>query len=136
MLMEKRVERDRRGNPIREYMVPKLNPDYQIDSWFLCIAPLERPQLAIAVIIEAGGFGAKAAAPVAAALVLKARDLGLLNVGGVAPAQAQPGRPQTPAPAQPLQPRTTPSPRTTPTPRSTPAARPRDTPKANQNGQR
>jgi peptidoglycan glycosyltransferase len=140
MLMEKRVERDRRGNPIREYMVPKLNPEYQVDSWFLCIAPLERPQLAIAVIIEAGGFGAKAAAPVAAALVLKARDLGLLNVGGVAPAQAQqgqqPGQPQTPAPAQPAQPRTTPSPRATPSPRSTPAARPRDTPKANQTGQR
>src|SRR4051812_32734972 len=140
MLMEKKVERDRRGNPIREYMVPKLNPEYRIDSWFLCLAPLESPQIAIAVIIEAGGFGARAAAPVAAALVLKARDLGLLNVGGVVPAQAQPGpqpgQPQTPVPAQPAQPRTSPSPRATPAPRTTPAARPRDTPKANQNAQR
>ncbi len=57
----------------------QLDPEFRIDSWFLCIAPLDRPQLAIAVIIEGGGYGAKAAAPVAAALVLKARDLGLLG---------------------------------------------------------
>jgi cell division protein FtsI/penicillin-binding protein 2 len=135
MLTEKKIERDRRGNPIREYTVPKLDPEFRIDSWFLCIAPLDRPQLAIAVIIEGGGYGAKAAAPVAAALVLKARDLGLLNVGGVAPAQQQQpmprqGQPRAPAPALPAQPRTTPS------PRATPAARPRNTPAANRTGQR
>src|SRR5215212_3826825 len=127
ILMEKKIERDRRGNPIREYMVPRLDPEYRIDSWFLCIAPLDRPQLAIAVIIEGGGYGAKAAAPVAAALVLKARDLGLLTVGGVAPAQpqqqGQQGQPQAPAPGQPA-------------PRATPAARPRNTPKPAQTGQR
>jgi len=32
-----------------------------IDAWFLCIAPLERPQLAIAVIVEGGGYGSKSA---------------------------------------------------------------------------
>ena len=48
----------------------------RIDAWFLCIAPLERPQLAIAVIVEGGGYGSKSAAPIAAALVLKAKDLG------------------------------------------------------------
>ncbi|MCA1592860.1 MAG: hypothetical protein LC754_09470 [Acidobacteria bacterium] len=79
----KKIERDRRGNPIREYEQIVISPEKRIDSWFLCIAPLDRPQLAIAVIIEGGGYGAKAAAPVAAALVLKARELGLL---GVAPA--------------------------------------------------
>ena len=26
---------------------------------FLCIAPLERPQLAIAVIVEGGGYGSE-----------------------------------------------------------------------------
>src|SRR5215211_934702 len=100
----KKVERDRRGNPIREYMETMLDPEYRIDSWFLCIAPLDRPQVAIAVIIEGGGYGARAAAPVAAALVLKARDLGLLAATG-APAPQQPpqagrqqGRQQTPAP--------------------------------------
>src|SRR5947209_5885208 len=87
----KKVERDRRGNPIREYEEVVLSPEKRIDSWFLCIAPLDRPQLAIAVIIEGGGYGARAAAPVAAALVLKARDLALLTVTGQAPQQPQPG---------------------------------------------
>jgi len=76
----KRVEKDRKGNVIREYQEAIIDNDHpRIDSWFLCIAPLERPQLAMAVIIEGGGYGSKAAAPVAAAMVLKARDLGLLG---------------------------------------------------------
>ena len=49
------------------------------DSWFIAIAPLERPQLAIAVVVEGGGFGARTAAPIAANIILKARDLGLLG---------------------------------------------------------
>ncbi len=89
----KRVEKDRKGNVIREYEeVVMDNENPRIDSWFLCIAPLERPQLAMAVIIEGGGYGSKAAAPVAAALVLKARDLGLL---GNAPASGNQTQPQT-----------------------------------------
>ena len=72
-----KVERDNRGNIIREYdeiIMDQENP--RIDGWFLCIAPLERPQLAMAVIVEGGGYGSRSAAPIAAALVLKARDLG------------------------------------------------------------
>ena len=72
-----RVERDNRGNVIREYdeiIMDEENP--RIDGWFLCIAPLEKPQLAMAVIVEGGGYGSRSAAPIAAALVLKARDLG------------------------------------------------------------
>ncbi|MGQ0543572.1 MAG: penicillin-binding transpeptidase domain-containing protein [Blastocatellia bacterium] len=49
------------------------------DSWFITIAPLERPQLAIAVVVEGGGFGARTAAPIAANVILKARDLGLVG---------------------------------------------------------
>lgn len=51
------------------------------DGWFICIAPLENPQLAIAVVIEDIGnrFGGQTAAPVAANVVLKARELGLLG---------------------------------------------------------
>ncbi len=64
-------------------MMDKENP--RIDGWFLCIAPLESPQLAIAVIVEGGGYGSRSAAPIAAALVLKARDLGYFNVARVAP---------------------------------------------------
>ncbi|MDT7542891.1 MAG: penicillin-binding protein [Acidobacteriota bacterium] len=98
MKTTKKYERDRRGNIIREYEVPVLSPEKRIDSWFLCMAPLEYPQLAIAVIVEGGGYGARAAAPIAAALVLKARDLGLLGqVGNPAAQQGKPGQlqPQT-----------------------------------------
>jgi penicillin-binding protein A len=76
-----RVEKDNRGNIIREYdEIIMDNDNPRIDGWFLCIAPLERPQLAIAVIVEGGGYGSRSAAPIAAALVLKARDLGYFNV--------------------------------------------------------
>ena len=76
-----RVEKDNKGNIIREYeetIMDEQNP--RIDGWFLCIAPLDRPQLAIAVIVEGGGYGSRSAAPIAAALVLKAKDLGYFNV--------------------------------------------------------
>lgn len=51
------------------------------DGWFITIAPLENPQVAIAVVIEDIGskFGGSTAAPVAAKVILKARDLGLLG---------------------------------------------------------
>lgn len=75
-----RVEKDNKGNIIREYEETIMDNDHpRIDAWFLCIAPLERPQLAMAVIVEGGGYGSKAAAPIAAALVLKAKDLGYFN---------------------------------------------------------
>lgn len=78
-----RVEKDNKGNIIREYEETVLDNDHpRIDAWFLCIAPLERPQLAIAVIVEGGGYGSKSAAPIAAALVLKAKDLGYFGGGG------------------------------------------------------
>jgi hypothetical protein len=81
-----KVERDAKGNIIRQYEEIVLDEEHpRIDGWFLCIAPLDNPQLAMAVIIEGGGYGSKSAAPVAAAMVLKARDLGLL--GNVPPGQ-------------------------------------------------
>jgi cell division protein FtsI/penicillin-binding protein 2 len=89
-----KVEKDARGNIIRQYqetIMDEENP--RIDGWFLCIAPLSRPQLAIAVVIEGGGYGSKSAAPVAAALVLKAKELGYFgNAGAATPAvQTRPG---------------------------------------------
>ncbi|HYN25516.1 MAG TPA: penicillin-binding transpeptidase domain-containing protein [Pyrinomonadaceae bacterium] len=77
----RRIEKDNRGNIIREYeetIMDEQNP--RIDGWFLCIAPLERPQLAMAVIVEGGGYGSRSAAPIAAALVLKAKELGYFNL--------------------------------------------------------
>lgn len=51
------------------------------DGWFICIAPLENPTLAIAVVVEdiGGGYGGTTAAPIAADVILKARELGLLG---------------------------------------------------------
>jgi peptidoglycan glycosyltransferase len=94
-----RVEKDNKGNIIREYEETIMDNDHpRIDAWFLCIAPLERPQLAIAVIVEGGGYGSKSAAPIAAALVLKAKDLGYFKGVGAQPPKAQTGQRQ-PRPA-------------------------------------
>lgn len=72
-----KIEKDNKGNIIREYdEVIMDNDNPRIDGWFLCLAPIEKPQLAMAVIVEGGGYGSRSAAPIAAALVLKAKDLG------------------------------------------------------------
>ncbi|MFN2501854.1 MAG: penicillin-binding transpeptidase domain-containing protein [Pyrinomonadaceae bacterium] len=73
-----------------EYKAPVMYE--RTDSWFITIAPLERPQVAIAVVVEGGGFGATTAAPIAANVILKARDLGLLGdqYKGKAPSQPAP----------------------------------------------
>lgn len=89
-IKDEKVEKDPRGNIIRRYLKLRIAPEPRIDGWFLCIAPLDNPQLAMAVIIEGGGYGSKSAAPVAAALVLKAKELGLL---GGAPANRNQGAP-------------------------------------------
>jgi ribosomal protein S9 len=95
-----RVEKDNKGNIIREYEETIMDEEHpRIDAWFLCIAPLDRPQLAIAVIVEGGGYGSKSAAPIAAALVMKAKDLGYFKVvSSQAPTKGQPGQRQ-PRPA-------------------------------------
>ncbi|MBA2378221.1 MAG: hypothetical protein H0V76_01445 [Blastocatellia bacterium] len=68
------------------------------DSWFISIAPLERPRLAIAVVVEGGGYGSRTAAPMAADLILKARELGLL--GDEYKLKAKPPASAKPAPAR------------------------------------
>jgi penicillin-binding protein 2 len=40
-------------------------------SWFVCFAPRENPKIAVAVIIENGGYGGEQAAPIASLLVEK-----------------------------------------------------------------
>ncbi len=89
-----RVEKDSKGKVIREYEETIMDTDHpRIDAWFLCIAPLERPQLAMAVIVEGGGYGSKSAAPIAAALVLKAKELGYFNNAN--PQRGEPAARQT-----------------------------------------
>jgi penicillin-binding protein A len=50
---------------------------------FVCFAPWPRPALAMAVVIEHGGMGGLAAAPLAAELIRRADDLGLLEDGDI-----------------------------------------------------
>lgn len=73
---ETRKRKDKDGNTV-EYQVPIMKE--QTDSWFISIAPLENPQVAIAVVVENGGFGATTAAPIAVNVIMKARELGLLG---------------------------------------------------------
>lgn len=70
-------KRKNANGEFEEYDAPQMYE--RTDSWFISLAPLEKPQVAIVVVVEGGGFGAKTAAPIAANIILKARELGLLG---------------------------------------------------------
>jgi penicillin-binding protein 2 len=72
----KKKRKNEKGELI-EYDAPVMYE--RTDSWYISIAPLEKPQLAIAVVVEGGGYGAAVSAPIAARVIMKARDLGLLG---------------------------------------------------------
>jgi peptidoglycan glycosyltransferase len=55
------------------------NPQGASHSWFVGFAPADRPALAVAVLVEHGGYGSKTAAPIARDLLLKADELGMLR---------------------------------------------------------
>jgi peptidoglycan glycosyltransferase len=55
------------------------NPHGASHSWFIGFAPAGRPSLAVAVLVEQGGYGSRTAAPIARDLFVRARDLGLLR---------------------------------------------------------
>lgn len=67
-------------------------------SWFIAFAPADQPRIALAVIVENGGWGASAAAPIAR----KVLDSYLLGDDGkLKPAEVLPGAPAPkPAPAE------------------------------------
>jgi peptidoglycan glycosyltransferase len=44
----------------------EVGPGVEPHAWFVAYAPADNPQIALAVIIENGGFGSRAAVPVAA----------------------------------------------------------------------
>ena len=77
MKMIRKTRKDSKGN-VTEYFDPEMYE--RTDSWFICIAPLDKPYLAIAVVVEGGGYGAAVSAPIAANIILKARELGLLGL--------------------------------------------------------
>jgi len=47
------------------------NPHGLDHAWFICFAPLENPQIAVAVLVENAGYGSISAAPIASLLVEK-----------------------------------------------------------------
>lgn len=75
----KTVTKKRRNasGELEEYQSPVMY--LRTDSWYISVAPIDRPQLVIAVVVESGGTGGRVAAPIAADIVLKSRELGLLG---------------------------------------------------------
>ncbi len=57
----------------------RVKKEFRIDSCFIGFAPFDNPLIAFAVVVEGGGYGAKTAAPMAANLLVKAKDLKLLE---------------------------------------------------------
>src|SRR6185436_12672095 len=74
---------DRQGNPVVASTDEDGRNHYRMtgatDSWFVGFAPADNPQIAFAVIVENGGQGAKAAAPLAARIIAKAASLNYLK---------------------------------------------------------
>jgi penicillin-binding protein 2 len=48
-----------------KYDEKKVAERHRDHSWFIAFAPFESPKIAVAIIVENGGFGARAAAPIA-----------------------------------------------------------------------
>ena len=48
-----------------KYVESKVAERHRDHSWFIAFAPVDNPKIALAVIVENGGFGARAAAPIA-----------------------------------------------------------------------
>jgi hypothetical protein len=84
------VERDRKGNIIGQHEEIIFADKLRSDAWYLSFAPLDKPVLAMAVLVEGPGpgvsfYGGTNAAPIAAQLILKAKALGYF--GGMPAAQ-------------------------------------------------
>jgi penicillin-binding protein 2 len=47
-----------------KYDESKVAERHRDHSWFVVFAPVENPKIAAAIIVENGGFGARAAAPI------------------------------------------------------------------------
>ena len=96
---------DKQGNPVVDYVDKDGDKHYKIDgwtdSWFVGIAPADNPQIVYAVMVENGGQGARAAAPIAVKLIEKAAQLGYIKGVALSPASptAAPARTRATRPA-------------------------------------
>jgi len=85
------IEHDPKGNIIGQHEEVVLADKMRSDAWYLSFAPLDRPTISMAVLLEGPGpgisfYGGKNAAPIAAQLILKANALGYFS-GSNQPAQ-------------------------------------------------
>jgi penicillin-binding protein 2 len=65
-----------------KYSASKIDERLRDHAWFIAYAPAEQPRIALAVLVENGGFGAAAAAPIAR----KVFDYFLLGAAEAGPA--------------------------------------------------
>lgn len=96
---KKRVvtERDFKGKIIRQYEEVVMHEKLRSDAWYLSFAPLDKPVMAMAVLLEGPGpgisfYGGKNAGPIASQLILKAKALGYFGSPGQQPAPQTPRR--------------------------------------------
>jgi penicillin-binding protein 2 len=71
-----------------KYAAQKVDERLRDHAWFIAYAPADKPRIALAVLVENGGFGAQAAAPVAR----KVLDYYLLGKSEAGPAITAPSR--------------------------------------------
>ena len=69
-----------------KYEAHKVDERLRDHAWFIAYAPADKPTIALAVLVENGGFGAQAAAPIARAVL----DYHLTGVAAVPPAAPAP----------------------------------------------
>lgn len=100
-----------------KYDEKRINERHRDHSLFMAFAPAEDPKIALALLVENGGFGARAAAPIAR----MAFDYYLLGKVPAAPAKL--GDDDSPAPASPAVPPVAASPAAVPAARKPDAAR-------------
>jgi penicillin-binding protein 2 len=51
-----------------KYSASHVDERLRDHAWYIAYAPADRPRIALAVLVENGGFGAQAAAPIARAV--------------------------------------------------------------------
>jgi len=86
------IEKDPKGKVIGQHEEIVMADKLRSDAWYLSFAPLDKPVISMAVLLEGPGpgisfYGGKNAAPIAAQLILKAKSLGYF---GGAPEQTAP----------------------------------------------
>lgn len=79
-----------------KYVENKVNERLRDHALFIAFAPADQPKIALAVLVENGGFGAQAAAPIARQVF----DYYLLGKEPQGPAPAEGDVPETPQPAE------------------------------------